>query len=463
MRTQNINVKITHTNYYMMKRNLILCTLVSAIGGLLFGFDTAVINGAIPFFSEYFGLSDAMKGWAVSSALLGAIIGALGAGKPGDRFGRKFTLIFTAAMFLISAFGTGLADNITVFVLYRLLGGVAVGAASVLSPMYISEISPPAHRGKLAITFQLAIVIGILTAFFSNYLLLNTGVNNWRYMFIAEAVPAIIFFVLLFFVSRSPRWLVKTGRIEEARAVIESMNAGTNVTETLREIKDSIDNNLTEKWSALFGKPYLKIVLIGIAVGMFNQMTGINIIMYYATDIFRAAGFSTNSSIGQTVIIGGVNLVFTLIAMTVIDRLGRKKMLLFGSASMPVFLLLFAATFFFDYSGSIATVLLLMGFTACFAFSQGSVIWVILPEIFPTNIRAMALAISTFTLWFMNGLTTFLFPVIVGLFGDGKGIGSLFLFYGVLTFMSFFFFKKHLFETMGKSLEKLEKENRSIG
>ncbi len=441
-----------------MKRKLILCTLVSAIGGLLFGFDTAVINGAIPFFSEYFGLTDVMKGWAVSSALLGAIIGALGAGKPGDRFGRKTTLKFTAALFLISAFGTGLADSITVFVLYRLLGGVAVGAASVLSPMYISEISPPAHRGKLAITFQLAIVIGILTAFFSNYLLLNTGVNNWRYMFIAEAVPALFFFVLLFFVSKSPRWLVKAGKTEEARAVIESMNAGTNVSETLREIKESIDNSLTEKWTVVFGRPYLKILLIGVAVGMFNQLTGINIIMYYATDIFRTAGFSTDSSIGQTVIIGGVNLVFTLIAMTVIDRLGRKKMLLFGSASMPVFLLLFALTFFFGYSESIAVVLLLVGFTACFAFSQGSVIWVILPEIFPTNIRARAMAISTFTLWFMNGLTTFLFPVIVGFFGDGKGIGSVFLFYAAITFMSFFFFRKYLFETMGKSLEKLEKE-----
>ena len=441
-----------------MSRKLLLSTLVSAIGGLLFGFDTAVINGAIPFFSEYFGLTDVMKGWAVSSALLGGIIGALSAGKPGDRFGRKNTLKFTAALFLISAFGTGLADSITAFVIYRLLGGIAVGAASVLSPMYISEIAPPTHRGKLAITFQLAIVIGILTAFFSNYLLLNIGPNNWRWMFIAEAVPALVFFVLLFFVSRSPRWLVKTGKTEEARAVRESMNAGTNVSETIREIKDSIDNTLTEKWSALFRKPYSKIVLIGIAVAIFNQLTGINIIMYYATDIFRAAGFSTDSSIGQTVIIGGSNLVFTLIAMTVIDRLGRKKMLLFGSASMPVFLLLFAVTFFFGYSESFAVVLLLVGFTACFAFSQGSVIWVLLPEIFPNNIRARAMGVSTFAIWFVNGLTTFLFPVIVGFFGDGKGIGTVFLFYGAITFLSFFFFRKYLVETKGKSLENLEKE-----
>ena len=441
-----------------MKRKLILSTLVSAIGGLLFGFDTAVINGAIPFFSEYFGLNDVMKGWAVSSALLGGIIGALIAGKTGDRFGRKTTLKYTAVLFLISAFGTGLADSITAFVFYRLIGGIAIGAASVLSPMYISEIAPPAHRGKLAITFQMAIVIGILVAFFSDYLLLNTGPNNWRWMFVAEAVPALVFFVLLFFVSRSPRWLVKTGKTDEAKAVIESLNAGTDVSATILEIKDSLDNSLTEKWSVLFRKPYFKIVLIGITVAMFNQLTGINIIMYYATDIFRAAGFSTGSSIGQTVIIGGSNLVFTIIAMSVIDSLGRKKMLLFGSLSMPVFLLLFAVTFFFGYSESMAVVLLLVGFTACFAFSQGSVIWVLLPEIFPNNIRARALGISTFTIWFINGLTTFLFPVVVGFFGDGKGIGTVFLFYAAITFLSFFFFRKYLVETKGKSLEKVEKE-----
>lgn len=449
-----------HIYYYIdfMNKKLILYTLVAALGGLLFGFDTAVINGAIPYFSEYFQLDEAMKGWAVSSALVGGILGALFAGRPGDYFGRRATLKFTAVLFLVSAFGTGLADSFSMFVIFRLIGGIAVGAASVLSPMYISEISPPADRGKLAVTFQLAIVIGILVAFFSDYLLINIGENNWRWMFISESLPALAFFILLFFVSKSPRWLVKNGDLLQAKTVLESIHSAENSERTLKEIQASIDKQVIEKMSVLFKKPYLKLVLIGMTVAMLNQFTGINIIMYYATDIFRAAGFSTDSSIGQTVILGGSNLVFTIIAMRVIDNFGRKNMLLLGSLGMPVFLSLFAWAFMNGNTSGVILVLLLVGFTACFAFSQGAVIWVLLSEMFPNNIRARAMSVSSFALWFFNGLTAFLFPVIVGILGNGKGIGYVFIFYAAATFLSFFFFRKYLVETKGKSLEELEKE-----
>jgi len=442
-----------------MKKNLILYTFVAALGGLLFGFDTAVINGAIPFFSEYFQLSDAMKGWAVSSALIGCVAGALVIGWPGDHFGRKATLQFLAVLFLVSAIGSGIAGSLSEFVTYRLIGGIAVGGASVLSPMYISEIAPPKYRGRLAITFQLAIVIGILVAFFSDYLLINTGKNNWRWMFISETVPAFAFFILLFTVSRSPRWLVKKGKIDKAKDILKSVNTdNTNIEQTISAIVESLASEGLSKKQKLFDKPYNKLVIIGIIVGMFNQFTGINIIMYYATDIFRMAGFSTDSSIGQTVILGFANLLFTLIAMRVIDHFGRKNMLLVGSLGMPVFLILFAWAFFNGNFGGFLLVMLLVGFTAFFAFSQGAVIWVILSEMFPNIIRARATSVASFSLWFFNGLTTFLFPVIVGALGDKNGIGFVFLFYALMTLLSFFFFKKYLVETKGKSLEEFEKE-----
>ena len=442
-----------------MKKNLILYTFVAALGGLLFGFDTAVINGAIPFFTDYFNLTDAMKGWAVSSALIGCIAGALVIGWPGDKYGRLATLKVLALLFLISAIGSGLANNLTSFVIYRLIGGIAVGGASVLSPMYISEIAPPKYRGRLTITFQLAIVIGILTAFFSDYLLINTGPNNWRWMFISEALPSTAFFILLFTVSKSPRWLVKNGQIDQARAVIERINRSIDVEKTLSEIQESLAIEGNGSRRKLHKQPYLRLVMIGMIVGMFNQFTGINVIMYYATDIFRMAGFSTDSSIGQTVIIGLSNLIFTLIAMRVIDHFGRKNMLLVGSLGMPVFLFIFAWAFFSGNVGGFSLVILLVGFTAFFAFSQGAVIWVILSEMFPNIVRARATAIASFSLWFFNGLTTFLFPVVVGSLGGTRGIGYVFLFYGLMTLTSFFFFRKFLFETKGKSLEELEKES----
>jgi sugar porter (SP) family MFS transporter len=438
-----------------MKRTLYLYTFVAALGGFLFGFDTAVINGAIPFFSEYFGLTDSLKGWAVSSALFGCIIGSLFIGRPGDRFGRRTMLKVLALLFLLSVAGSGVAWNLSVFVFSRFIGGIAIGGVSVLSPMYISEIAPPEQRGRLAITFQLAIVVGILVAFFSDYLLLATGPNNWRWMFIAGVIPASFFYSLLFFVSRSPRWLVQKGRYGEALSVIRTVNPGANAEALIEEIKSSVNSEVLHKNVFLFRPPYLKLVLIGFAVGMFNQFTGINVIMYYATDIFHKAGLSVGSSIGQTVIIGLTNLIFTLIAMRIIDKVGRKKMLLTGSIGMSVFLALFAwANTGSGFSG-ITMLLMLVGFVGFFAVSQGAVIWVLLAEMFPNNIRSRGSSIGSFSHWFFNGILSYLFPVIAGI---SNGVAYSFAFYALMTLVSFFFFSKFLVETKGKSLEQLEKQ-----
>jgi sugar porter (SP) family MFS transporter len=438
-----------------MKRKLFLYTFVAALGGFLFGFDTAVINGAIPFFTRYFDLSEALKGWAVSSALIGCIAGAILIGKPADIYGRLVMLRLMAIFFLVSSIGTGLANSLTVFILFRFLGGVAIGAASVLSPMYISEIAPAETRGRLTITFQLAIVLGILVAFFSDYLLLNTGNNNWRWMFIVGAMPSLIFLILLFFVGRSPRWLVKVGKLDEARKVITSVGSGQDPDKTLEEIRQSIDAEVISKSIYLFKKPYLKLVTIGFLIGMINQLTGINIVMYYATDIFRSAGFSTGSAIGQTVLIGLTNLVFTLVGMALIDRVGRKVLLLTGSLGMSIFLGIFAFAFYSGNMGGFVLLFCLIGFAAFFAATQGSVIWVLLSEMFPNNIRSRGSSIGSFSHWFFNSLFAFLFPVVSNLFVNGTGY--IFTFYAVMTFLSYFFFKKYIVETRGISLEDLEK------
>ena len=438
-----------------MKTKLFLYSFITALGGLLFGFDTAVINGALPFFSKYFQLDSGMQGFAVGSALLGCVVGAITIGRPGDKYGRRFMLIWMAALMLISAIGSGMANNITSFIIFRIIGGLGVGGASVLSPMYISEISPPELRGRFTITFQLAIVLGILLAFFSDYLLIDSGDNNWRWMFIAEAIPAIAFFILLFFVSRSPRWLVKNGNLDEAREVLSIVNPNTNSDKLIEEINDSMDADVIDHFKYLFKKPYLKLVVIGIFVGMFNQFTGINVVMYYSSNIFISAGFSADSALAQSILVGVTNLLFTVIAMMLIDKIGRKLMLLIGALGMSTFLAVFSYYYLYQIEGYMLLIMLL-GFVAFFAFSQGAVIWVLLAEMFPNNIRARASSIGSFSLWSFNTITAFLFPVVAATFEGGSGIGYAFIFYAIMTLISFFFFKTFLIETKGKSLEEIE-------
>jgi sugar porter (SP) family MFS transporter len=291
---------------------------------------------------KYFQLTPAWQGWTVSSALIGCILGTILIGRPGDLYGAKRLLQLLAIMFFASSAGCAIATDISFFIIFRFIGGLAIGGASVLCPVYISEISPPKHRGVLASTFQLAIVLGILMSLISNYLLLNIGDQNWRWMMFSGAIPAVAFFLMLLVIRKSPRWLVKKGRIDEARKNIEDLSSHEIDTEqTIREIQESINTENAAKRINLFKKPYRKIIFIGIFVGIFSQLTGIGVVFYYSSQIFSIAGFSNGTSMVQSVILGVTNLIFTLIAMTIIDKVGRKKLLLFGQLGMVVVLGLF--------------------------------------------------------------------------------------------------------------------------
>lgn len=436
-----------------MRRYLYFVTFVAALGGLMFGFETAVINGAIHYVAEHFQLTETMKGFVVSTALAGCVLGALLIGKPGDKYGRRYMLKIMAALFFLSMLGAGLATDIWIFIIARFVGGIAVGGASVLTPMYISEVAPPKLRGRLVATSQLAIVTGILVAFFSDYLIDGLSQGNWRWMFLAGVFPSALFFVLLFFITRSPRWLVKVGREEQALAVIRRVNSDENPEVLLSEIKDSLREESALHGISIFKKSYFRLILIGIAVGMFNQLAGINVIMYYSTDIFRDAGFSGESALLQSVLIGFTNLIFTIIAMFVIDRFGRKFLLYVGAVGMSVFLGLFSWAFIADNKSGYILVALLIGYIAFFAFSQGAVIWVILSEMFPNSVRARGTAIGSFSHWFFNFVIALLFPVVA----KAIGVGYVFAFFFAATVVSIVFYRYALIETKGKSLEEIEK------
>lgn len=439
-----------------MKGYLYFITFVAALGSLLFGFETGVINGAIADVAQYFDLTPAWQGFAVSIALIGCVIGALFAGKPADLYGRRFILRIMALFFLLSMLMTGLATSFWVFVVGRLIGGLAVGGASVVTPMYISEVSPPKLRGRLVATAQFAIVLGILVSFFSNYLIDSLGGEGewkWRWMFLFGVIPSAVFFVLLFFIQRSPRWLVKIGRIDEARASILRVNNLDDPDALIQEIQDSLDKEVTSNFFILFRKPYLKLALIGIGVGMFNQLSGINIVNYYSTEIFKDAGISRETSFYLTVLVGITNLIFTVVGMSLIDKFGRKFLLYIGGTIMPIFLGMFAWADISGHANITIILISMLGFIAFFAMSQGTVIWVILSEMFPTDIRARGSAIGSFSHWFFNVIITFIFPIALSSVGGGYA----FLFFCLATILSLVFYKFALIETKGKSLEEIEK------
>jgi sugar porter (SP) family MFS transporter len=448
-----IDITKPETLILFMNRYLYFVTSVAALAGLMFGFETGVINGAMDYVAVHFQLSPAMKGFAVSSALVGCIFGAIGIGGLSDKYGRRDMLKVTAGFFLISMIGTGLAPDIMVFILARFIGGLAIGAASVLVPVYISEVSPPDIRGKLVVANQFALVFGILFAFFSNFIIDSIGNNNWRYMFLVGTIPSIILFSLLFFIGRTPRWLVDKNLIEEAELMIKRVNPRANVNELIVSIKESLDKEAEGNEIALFRKPYFRLVMIGFAVGMFNQLTGINVIMYYSTSIFRTAGFSGENAMWQSVLIGLTNLTFTVIGMFLIDRFGRKTLLYIGAVGMPVFLGLFSYSYISGHTTGYSLLIYLIGYIAFFAISQGAVLLVILSEMFPTSIRARGMAIGTFSHWIFNFLISLLFPIAVA----KVGVGWVFSFFFATTTVSIFFYRFALIETKGKSLEEIEK------
>lgn len=436
-----------------MNRNLLFATIVSALGSFLFGFDTAVISGTTKFITQFFSLTDATLGMTVSIALWGTVIGSIAVGKPGDVLGRRLMLSICGALYFISALGCALASGWYTLLVSRFFGGLAIGAASVMAPMYIAEISPGKLRGRLVAVAQFNIVLGILVAFFSNYLLVNVGADNWRWMFGVMAIPAALFFLLLFFVPESPRWLVKKNHVDKARAVLQRVGAA-NVEAELSDIVSSLKEEGGQGITKLLQKKYTFVIMCAVLLAVFNQLSGINVIMYYAPMIFEKAGASTNAAMLQAVAVGVTNMVFTIIAMFFIDKLGRKTLLLVGAVGM--FLSLAgAAIHYYDEAlfGSTGVVVFIVGFIAFFAFSQGAVIWVFLAEIFPNRVRSKGQALGSFTHWIMNAIIGLVFPIALTSFGGG----SVFMFFAVMMIPFFFFVWRVMPETKGKSLEELEK------
>jgi len=438
-----------------MKLNAYLAksTAVAALGGLLFGFDTAVISGTTSTLTQTYQLSPALLGVTVASALWGTILGAMLAGIPGERYGRRDSLRLMAILYLISALGCAAAWNWYALVAFRFIGGLGIGGSSVLGPMYIAEIAPPRIRGRLVGFFQFNIVFGILVAYFSNYLigLQRFGLSEWRWELGVTAIPAALFFLMLFRIPRSPRWLVKKNRTAEARNVLQ-LTGEENFEQELEDIIKSIHVEQEQVAEKLFSRKYLFPIFLAVSIGMFNQLSGINAILYYLNDIFAHAGFSKMSGNLQAVAVGGTNLLFTVIAMSVIDKIGRKLLLLTGAVGMALCLAGVSAIFFTGRNQNLL-VWLLIGFIACFAFSQGAVIWVYLAEIFPNNVRAKGQSLGSFSHWFMNALISGLFPLVAAASG-----GYPFAFFSAMMVLQFFVVLFVYPETKALSLEEMERK-----
>jgi len=437
-----------------MKLNayLVKSTVVAALGGLLFGFDTAVISGTTSALASTYDLSPTLLGVTVASALYGTIVGAMLAGWPGERYGRRDSLRGMAILYLVLALGCAAAWNWPSLVVFRFMSGLGIGGSSVLGPMYIAEIAPAKLRGRLVGFFQFNVVLGILLAYFSNYLigLRHLGASEWRWELGVAALPAALFFIMLFTIPRSPRWLAKKGRVDEARAVLQ-MTGDENYEHDLQDIVASIRIEQKQAAEKLFTRKYAFPIFLAVSIGMFNQLSGINAILYYLNDIFGYAGFSKVSGNLQAVAIGATNLLFTLIAMSVIDRIGRKKLLLIGSVGTAACLAGVAAIFFTGRNENLL-VWLLIGYIAFFAFSQGAVIWVYLSEVFPNTVRAKGQSLGSFSHWFMNAAISGIFPLMAASSGAYP-----FVFFSLMMVLQFFVVLFVYPETKGVSLEEMEK------
>lgn len=434
-----------------LNSDLLKSTAVGALGGLLFGFDTAVIAGTTHSLTLVYGLSPAALGFTVSIALWGTVIGSMFAGIPGQRLGGRETLRILAVFYVVSALGCAFAWNWHSLVVSRFIGGLAIGGSSVLGPVYIAELAPAKWRGRLVGLFQINIVVGILLAYFSNYCIarLGLGAGEWRWQLGIAAVPAVVFLVLLFGIPPSSRWLATRNRVEEARAVLQRMGAEDPETE-LGEIVASIHFERSQTTEPLFSRKYRLPIFLAITIGMFNQLSGINAILYYLNDIFSAAGFSKVSGDLQAVAVGAMNLLATLLAMTVIDKLGRKTLLLIGSVGMVACLSGVAAVFFTNRHQS-SLVWLLVAYIAFFAISQGAVIWVFISEVFPNRVRAKGQSLGSSTHWIMNALISGTFPLLA------KSSGAYpFVFFAAMMVVQFFVVLLFYPETKGVTLEQMQ-------
>lgn len=433
-----------------MNRKVLLWSFVVALGGFLFGFDTAVISGAEQAIQQYWHLSVLEHGLTISIALIGTVIGAALGSIPSEAIGRKKTLIAIAAIYLLSSLGTSLATNWYLFMICRFIGGVGVGASSVTAPIYISEVSPAKSRGRMVAMFQFMVVFGILISYLSNYLIGTEGEHSWRLMLGVQAVPSLAFLIALRFVPESPRWLIlKKGNRLAALKVLKIINPEGYEEEAARIEKDT---NKTEKVEAIFQKKYFKPIFLAVAFAMFNQLSGINAIIYFAPRIFEMTGLGRQSALLSSVGIGVVNFIFTLLAITIIDKVGRRTLMLIGSVGVVIALALVSRAFYTDnFSGMIVPVLLLL-YIAFFGFSQGAVIWVFISEIFPNSVRAKGQTLGSLTHWVMAALIAFSFPSL----SEKAGGGTTFAFFAVMMVLQFIFVIKCMPETKGRSLEDIE-------
>ena len=449
---------------------LVSVSLVAALGGLLFGYDWVVIGGAKPFYEAYFGLTDpAAVGWAMSSALVGCLFGALGAGWTSDRWGRKRLLLFSAFLFAATSIGTAMAQDFSWFVAFRLLGGVAIGLASVLSPMYIAEIVPGEIRGKFVSLNQLTIVIGILLAQIVNWVIADpvpsgtireviavswNGQWGWRWMFGVTAIPAGAFFAFLVGVPESPRWLMKRGRTDSAQATLERLGGAAYAEAEVRRIEGTVAEHTSNvDLSLLLDRRMRRVLGIGIFLAAFQQWCGINIIFNYAQEIFTAAGYGVSDILFNIVVTGSVNLVFTFLAIATVDRLGRRFLLLAGSAGLFLCHLLIGVSYALEAQGVTVLVLTLLAI-ACYACSLAPVVWVVLSEVFPNRIRGAAMSVAVFVLWTACFILTYTFPLL----HHAVGAAVTFWVYSGICLVGFLVIARSLPETKGKSLEQIEAE-----
>jgi len=442
-------------------------SIVAALGGLLFGYDTAVISGGIGFLRAYFSLDAAETGWAASSALTGCLIGAAIAGWISDLSGRKRALMIAAILFTVSGVWSALADSLSSFALARIIGGVGIGMASLVCPLYIAEIAPAASRGKLVSINQFAIVSGILVVYFVNYFIANANTEpwniqyGWRWMFGSETLPAVVFLVLLFVVPESPRWLVKQGKNESALGTLTRLGGKEHADRELASIREVIAQERGTT-TQLF-QPGMRIILvIGVVLAILQQVTGINVFMYYAPEIFKQLGSGTNAALLQTIIIGAVNLTFTIVALYTIDRFGRKPLMIIGSTGMGLSLAALGLAAYLQKT-ELWVLLFILGYIASFALSMGPVVWVVLSEIFPTHIRGRAMAIATLTLWAANYLVSQTFPMIneSPWLVENFHHAAPFWLYALFCLVTIVFVVMFVPETKGKSLEEIEQMWRS--
>ncbi len=450
---------------------LFLIALISAMGGFLFGYDWVVIGGAKPFYEQYFQIADSpvMQGWAMSSALIGCLVGALSAGKLSDRMGRKPILVLAAGLFICTAIGTGAVHSFTLFNVFRLVGGFAIGIASSLSPMYIAEIAPAHLRGRFVSINQLTIVLGILASQIVNWQIAEpvamgathdmireswNGQTGWRWMFWAMTVPAALFFMFSFILPESPRWLASSGRSEAALKVFTRIGGSDYARRELNTIQaTSSDGNQQGGFKQLLRPAMYKVLTIGIVMAVLQQWCGINVIFNYAQEIFMAAGYGVSDVLMNIVVTGITNVIFTVLAMFVVDRWGRKALTLIGSFGLAIIYAFMGAAYYFHITGVVLLVIVVMAI-ACYAMTLATAMWVIISEIFPNRIRGVAMSVCTFALWAACFILTYSFPVL----NNTLGAAGTFWLYGVICLAGGVFVVFYLPETKGKSLEEIERE-----